>query len=93
MLHFKLNRYYGHFEGDAITYKAPGEIDKIKSTKDCLMLFKQRVSETSLLDVAELEAIEKQSKDEVAHCLSNAKAGALPTKDDLMTDVYMNYTF
>ena len=34
LLHFKLNRYYGHFEGDAITYKAEGELDKIKATKD-----------------------------------------------------------
>jgi pyruvate dehydrogenase E1 component alpha subunit len=93
LLHFKLNRYYGHFEGDAITYKSPGEIDQIKATKDCLMLFKKRVSETALLETSDLEEIEKQSKDQVAQCLVNAKAGEMPTKADLLTDVYVNYTF
>jgi acetoin:2,6-dichlorophenolindophenol oxidoreductase subunit alpha len=93
LLHFSLNRYYGHFEGDAITYKSPGEIDQIKATKDCLMLFKRRVGETSLLEAAELDQIEKESKGQVAQCLANAKAGALPTKADLLTDVYMNYNF
>jgi pyruvate dehydrogenase E1 component alpha subunit len=93
LLHFKLNRYYGHFEGDALTYKAPNELEKIKAEKDCLMLFKQRVNETSLLDTAELDKIEQDSKDQVAQCLVNAKAGAMPTRADLMTDVYLNYKF
>ncbi len=90
-LHFKLNRYYGHFEGDAITYKAPDEIDKIKAAKDCLMLFKQRVTEAGLLEASELEAIEQESQSSIASCLASAKAGDLPTKADLLTDVYTNY--
>jgi len=91
MLHFKLNRYYGHFEGDALTYKAPDELDKIKATKDCLMLFKQRVTEAGLLDAAEMEAIEKESKSTIEACLVGAKAGEMPTKADLLTDVYNTY--
>ncbi|MDH3661008.1 MAG: thiamine pyrophosphate-dependent dehydrogenase E1 component subunit alpha [Alphaproteobacteria bacterium] len=91
LLHFKLNRYYGHFEGDAITYKAPDELEKIKAAKDCLMLFKQRVTEAGLIEGAELGEIEKESKDLVAQCLVDAKAGDLPTKADLMTDVYNSY--
>ena len=92
MLHFKLNRYYGHFEGDAITYKAPDEIDKIKAAKDCLMLFKQRVTEAGLAggrrDGRDREG--EQSGDR-RQCLASAKAGDLPTKADLLTDVYTNY--
>ncbi len=91
MLHVKLNRYYGHFEGDAITYKGPDEIDKIKAAKDCLMLFKQRVTEAGLIEGSELDEIEKESKDLVTQCLVDAKAGDLPTKADLMTDVYNSY--
>jgi pyruvate dehydrogenase E1 component alpha subunit len=93
LLHFKLNRYYGHFEGDAITYKAPDEIDKIKAAKDCLMLFKQRVGEAGLLEAAELDEIEKESKDADAQCLDDAKAGDMPTRPDLLTDVNLNYQF
>ena len=91
LIHVKLNRYYGHFEGDAITYKAPGELEKIKAEQDCLMLFKQRVTEASLLEGAELEEIEKQAKAMVETCLANAKSAALPTEADLLTDVYLNY--
>ncbi len=93
LLHLTLNRYYGHFEGDAITYKSPDEIDKIKATKDCLMLFKQRVTKASLLDQQEIDDIEKETKAAVAEYLANAKAGDMPTKADLMTDVYLNYQF
>jgi acetoin:2,6-dichlorophenolindophenol oxidoreductase subunit alpha len=28
LIHVKLMRYYGHFEGDAMTYRAPGEVAK-----------------------------------------------------------------
>jgi len=91
MLHFKLNRYYGHFEGDALTYKAPDELEKIKASKDCLMLFKQRVTEAGLLDAAEMSEIEQESKSTIEACLVGAKAGDLPTKADLLTDVYNTY--
>jgi TPP-dependent pyruvate/acetoin dehydrogenase alpha subunit len=93
LIHVRLNRYYGHFEGDAITYKAPGEIDRIKAAKDCLMLFRNRVMETSLLEQAELDQIEKDAKDLIVDCLAGAKAGAMPTREDLMTDVYVDYRF
>ena len=91
LIHVRLNRYYGHFEGDAITYKAPDELEKVKAEKDCLMLFKQRVTEAALLDASELEDIEAEAKSKIETCMSNAKAGPLPTKDDLLTDVYVNY--
>jgi pyruvate dehydrogenase E1 component alpha subunit len=45
LLHVRLNRYYGHFEGDAISYKAPGEIEKVKAEKDALVIFRSRVTE------------------------------------------------
>lgn len=91
LLHVRLNRYYGHFEGDAITYKAPGEIDKVKETMDCLKVFKTRVSEAGLLDARELADVETESRALIADCLAAAKAGNFPTSEDLLTDVYINY--
>jgi len=92
-LHVKLNRYYGHFEGDAITYKAPGEVEKVKAEKDALKLFRQRVTETKLLDPEELDAIEKEAATLIAECLTTAKAAEMPTEADLMTDIYLDYKF
>ena len=88
LVHCRLNRYYGHFEGDAISYKGEGEIEKVKAEKDCLMIFRQRVTEAGLLDSGKLDEIEKAAKDRIAQCLAEAKAAPMPTEADLLTDVY-----
>ena len=88
MLHVRLNRYYGHFEGDAISYKGEGEIERVKAEKDALMLFRNRVIETSLLDAGDMDAIDREVKERIVQCVTEAKAGASPTEADLLTDVY-----
>ncbi|MEO1190193.1 MAG: thiamine pyrophosphate-dependent dehydrogenase E1 component subunit alpha [Pseudomonadota bacterium] len=93
LLHVKLNRYYGHFEGDAVTYKAPGEVDKVRAERDALKVFRERVMETKLLDAGELDAIEKESQALIDDCLAAAKAGEMPGEADLLTDVYVDYKF
>lgn len=88
MIHSKLNRYYGHFEGDALTYKGEGEIEKVKAEKDCLNIFRQRVTEAGLLDKEALDAADKAAKDRIAQCLAEAKDAPMPTEANLLTDVY-----
>lgn len=88
LIHSRLNRYYGHFEGDAMSYRAPGEVEKVRAEKDPLMLFRNRVSEAGLLDGPAMDAVDKASRDRIAQVLAEAKAGALPTEADLLTDVY-----
>ena len=91
LLHVELNRYYGHYEGDATTYRAPGEVDKIKAEKDCLMLFKQRVTEAGLLDATELGDIEAETKASIESCVEVARAAEMPPADDVIQNVYANY--
>ena len=93
LLHVKLYRYYGHFEGDATTYKAPGEVEQMKAQFDALDLFKQRVVETSLLGSEELEEIERETREIIADCVASATTADSPGRVDLMTDVYVNYRF
>ena len=88
LIHCRLNRYYGHFEGDAVTYKAPGEVEKVKAEKDCLMLFRQRVTEAGLLDAEALDQADREAKARIDQCLSEAKAAPAPTEAALLTDVY-----
>ncbi|MDE0391808.1 MAG: thiamine pyrophosphate-dependent dehydrogenase E1 component subunit alpha [Rhodospirillales bacterium] len=40
LIHIKTARFYGHFVGDAQTYRGDGEIDKLRAEKDCLNLFR-----------------------------------------------------
>src|SRR5882762_2725619 len=63
LLEFKLNRYYGHFEGDAQTYRGKDEVKKLRDQKDCLTLFRRRVGEAGLLEEAEFEAVDAETRD------------------------------
>lgn len=91
LLHVKLARYYGHFEGDATTYRAPGEVDKLRAEQDCLKRFRARVTEAALLDGIDLDAIDQAVGDEIEVAVRNAKAARLPAEADLLTDVYVQY--
>ena len=88
LLHVKLMRYYGHFEGDATTYKDPNEVANHKAAKDCLMLFRNRVTEAGLLEGGQLDAIDKECKERIEYCVTSAKSAALPVEAVLLTDVY-----
>jgi TPP-dependent pyruvate/acetoin dehydrogenase alpha subunit len=87
----KINRYYGHFEGDAQTYRSIDEVKNIKENKDCLMLFAKRVTEQGLLTQAQLDAIDKEVAAEIEASVVHAKSSAKPTEADLLTDVYVSY--
>jgi TPP-dependent pyruvate/acetoin dehydrogenase alpha subunit len=91
LLHVKLARYYGHFEGDATTYRAPGEVDRLRAEKDSLKRFRARVTEAALLDAAELDAVDQAVADEIEISVRNAKAAGQPAAADLLTDVYVQY--
>ena len=87
----KSNRYYGHFEGDAQTYRSIDEVKNVKENKDCLMLFAKRVTEQGLLTQAQLDAIDKEVAAEIEASVVHAKSSAKPTEADLLTDVYVSY--
>ena len=91
LIHARLLRYYGHFEGDATTYRGPGEVASYKAAKDPLMQFRNRVIEASLLKPDELDAVDGEVKQTVARTLTQAKAAPMPTEADLLTDVYNRY--
>jgi pyruvate dehydrogenase E1 component alpha subunit len=91
MLHVKLARYYGHFEGDATTYRAPGEVDRIRAEQDCLQRFRKRITEAALLESSDLAAVDQLVADEVEASVRGAKAAPLPSEADLLADVYVAY--
>lgn len=84
-------RFYGHFEGDAQTYRAPGELEDIRANSDCLKIFTQRVTEAAVLTQAELDAIDREVAALIEHAVQQARAAPLPTAADLTTDVYVSY--
>ena len=91
LIHMRVLRYYGHFEGDATTYRGPGEVAAYKAAKDPLMQFRQRVVEAALLKPDELDAVDADVKASIARAAAHAKAAPMPPASALTTDVYNRY--
>jgi pyruvate dehydrogenase E1 component alpha subunit len=91
LIHVKVDRHYGHFEGDAQTYRADGEQDRLRAQTDCLKIFRDRVTETGLLEDAQLDDIDATVAHLIDKAVSEAEGAAPPSVDDLKTDVYVSY--
>jgi pyruvate dehydrogenase E1 component alpha subunit len=91
LIHGKLNRYYGHFEGDAMTYRAPGEVEALRRDHDPINFFRQRVTEAGLLGGGQLDEIDLSVRAEIDSAVVKAKGAAMPAAAKLLTDVYVSY--
>jgi pyruvate dehydrogenase E1 component alpha subunit len=91
LLECKMIRFFGHFEGDAQTYRASGEVDDIRANHDCLKSFSKTVTASGVLSQADLETCDTEVLSLIEEAVSSAKAAELPTEADLLTDVYVNY--
>jgi len=91
LLECKMIRFFGHFEGDAQTYKAEGENEYNRANNDCLKIFRARVSEAGVISDDEMNAIDSEVLALIDSAVEEAIAAPLPTAADLTTDVYVNY--
>jgi TPP-dependent pyruvate/acetoin dehydrogenase alpha subunit len=91
LLEFKLNRYYGHFEGDAQTYRAKDEVKKLREQKDCLVHFRTTVTKDKQIEVKQLDKIDDETKTLIDKAVARAKAAPYPKPEALLTDVYASY--
>jgi pyruvate dehydrogenase E1 component alpha subunit len=91
LLEMKVNRYFGHFEGDQQTYRAPNEVEEIRRTKDCLMLYRRRVTGAGLVADGDLDAVDTEVRALIDEAVAEAKAAPEPQPDDLLTHVYVSY--
>jgi pyruvate dehydrogenase E1 component alpha subunit len=89
--HLKTNRFFGHFEGDAGTYRAADEVAKLRAEKDCLVGFRRKVIEAGLLAADQMNAVDAEADKLVDTSVKAAKAGAMPMAADLLTDAYVSY--
>src|SRR5919199_535647 len=78
LLECRVNRYYGHFEGDQQTYRAPGEVEELRRTRDCLDLFARRVTSAGLVDAEELRRMDEEATRLIDDAVADAKAAPEP---------------
>jgi acetoin:2,6-dichlorophenolindophenol oxidoreductase subunit alpha len=91
LIECKVGRYFGHFEGDQQTYRAPNEVEDLRRERDCLEAFARRVIGAGIVEHADLEAIDRATAELIDQAVADAKAAPDPTPADVLTDVYVSY--
>ncbi|EPM7264595.1 thiamine pyrophosphate-dependent dehydrogenase E1 component subunit alpha [Pseudomonas aeruginosa] len=91
LIEVKLTRYYGHFEGDAQTYRDSDEVKHYRETRDCLKQFRERTCHAGLLSASDLDAIDAEVEARIEDAVQRAKNDPKPEPDDLLRDVYVSY--
>jgi pyruvate dehydrogenase E1 component alpha subunit len=90
-IHIEFTRYFGHFEGDAMTYRPPAEVQEERKYLDCLKFFRSRVTSAGLLETADLDGIDREVGALIDQAVAEARAAPPPKAEDLLTDVYNTY--
>ena len=90
-IHIEFTRYFGHFEGDQMTYRPPGEVREERNFLDCLKFLRARLISSGQVDALTLDRIEADVARLIDVAVAEARASAPPEKAELLTDVYKTY--
>ncbi|MBM7345284.1 thiamine pyrophosphate-dependent dehydrogenase E1 component subunit alpha [Pantoea coffeiphila] len=91
LLECKMVRFYGHFEGDAQTYRGRDELESIRANQDCLKLFRAQVEGAGVVSAAAFNDVDREVAALIEQAVQEAKAAPEPDADDLLSDVYVSY--
>jgi len=90
LIECKAFRYYGHFEGDNMSYYTEEEQAEQKA-RDPLDKFIKRVVDRKLISTEKLEEIDARAKTVIDEAVQLAEDSPYPDLDEVMTDVYVSY--
>jgi pyruvate dehydrogenase E1 component alpha subunit len=74
-----------------MTYRAPGEVQKLREDCDSLKIFAQKATSAGLLKATDLAAIDKEVEALIDDAVAKALAAPKPAAKELLTDVYISY--
>jgi acetoin:2,6-dichlorophenolindophenol oxidoreductase subunit alpha len=74
-----------------MTYRAADEVAKLRAERDCIALFRRRVTEAGLLEPAALDALDREADALIEDAVAAAKSAPFPATTELLTDVYAAY--
>ena len=90
LIEAKTWRYFGHFEGDQLTYRTAAQTAAYRQ-HDPLTTFAKQTGERGLLTEEDLDSIHQNAEREVDEAIAIAEASPLPAPDEALTDVYVAY--
>ena len=91
LLECRMARFFGHFEGDAQTYRAEGEVEELRRNRDCINIFSRQVTSAGVIAQDELDAIEREVIALIDSAVEQAVAAPEPEPAALLTDAYVAY--
>ncbi|WP_422396422.1 thiamine pyrophosphate-dependent dehydrogenase E1 component subunit alpha [Thermorudis peleae] len=90
LLECRAFRYFGHFQGDAVTYRTKEEEEEYRR-RDPIARFRATVLEQGLLNEDELNAIDEAVAREIEEAVQFAESSPYPPGEECLTDVYVTY--
>ncbi len=91
LIECKLDRFFGHFEGDNQNYRAPNEIKNVRENKDCIKRFAKALTSDYAVTDTDLASIDNEVQAIIDNAVAKAVAAPDPGADDLLSDVYIKY--
>lgn len=88
LIEMKVDRYYGHFQGDPETYRPKGEVKALKAD-DPIMRLERELTTAGALDDAGVKAARENAAAQVARAIAFARASAYPSPDELARHVFI----
>ncbi len=90
LIEAKTYRFYGHFQGDTITYRTEEEVLRYRD-RDPIAGVKKYIKEHKIATEAELDAIDARVVAALDTAWTDAKAAPWPAPEEALTDVYVSY--
>jgi acetoin:2,6-dichlorophenolindophenol oxidoreductase subunit alpha len=90
LIEAKTYRFYGHFQGDTITYRTDDEVARYRD-RDPISGLRTYLIEHDLATAAELDAIDQSVTSALENSWADAKAAPWPAAEEALTNVYVSY--
>ena len=90
LLEAKTYRFYGHFQGDQVTYRTTDELELYKQ-RDPIAALRKAIIDRGIASVDELDAIDTRVTQQLDDAWVDAKAAPFPEPEEALTDVYVTY--
>lgn len=90
LLETKTYRFYGHFQGDQVTYRTAEELDSYKQ-RDPILSLRSALVARGIASEAELDAIDARVEQLLDEAWQAAKSAPFPEPEEALTDVYVSY--
>lgn len=91
LLHITTERFYGHFNGDADSYRSDALKADQRANRDCLTRLRRLMADGGLAEVEEIDAIDAEVDALIAAAVADGRAAPEPDVATLTTDVYVTY--